>query len=83
MITRIVKSVMDLNKYEFFGLLDDKEIKPEDVYANATRIYDYMGELFGEDCNDSILREQIFEWWVESTGEKYDDIYNRWLHSHK
>lgn len=74
-------TVYDLSQTEFFEELDDMEINPEDVFKNAPRIYEYMAELFGEECDDSILREQIFQWWSESTELPYSMIYDEWLKS--
>lgn len=52
-----------------------------DVFANAERIYERLTELFGTDCNDSVLREWAFQWWSDQTGNDYDTIYDKWLAS--
>jgi hypothetical protein len=52
---------------------------PEAVFDNAKYIYPFLGNLFGEPCNDSVLREWAFQWSSEQTGGSYDEIYNRWL----
>jgi hypothetical protein len=56
-----------------------KRTTTKQVFDNAPRIYDYMAEVFGTDCNDSVMREWAFQWWAEQTGEAYDVIYYRWL----
>jgi len=72
-------SVYDISQKQFFQELDDMGVDPEDVFKNAPRIYKYMTELFGEECDDSILREQIFQWWSESTKLPHSMIYDHWL----
>jgi hypothetical protein len=68
----------ELNDEQFKATLADRTT-PDQVFANAPRIYEYMGELFGTNCGDSVLREWSFQWWSDKTGKSYDTIYERWL----
>lgn len=52
---------------------------PQGIFVNAGRIYDFLSELFRQDCNDSLLREWAFQWYSARTGDDYDNIYNKWL----
>lgn len=52
---------------------------PAQLLAQAPRVYEYLGELFGTDCNDSVLREWSFQWWADQTGQDYEVIYSAWL----
>lgn len=71
-------SVYDMNREQFLDALAVKTTARE-VFADAPRIYEFLTTLFGEDCNDSVLREWAFQWYCEVTGDEYDSIYNRWL----
>lgn len=72
------QNVLDLNAQEFRDELA-KRTTAFDIFDNAPRIYDYMTDIFGQNCGDSVLREWAFEWYTEETGENYDSIYNKWL----
>lgn len=56
---------------------------PVQVIGNAGRIYDYLTELFGTNCADSVLREWAFQWWADQTGHNYTAIYSHWLNTAK
>lgn len=64
---------------EEFKMAMDALVIESDVWSNTHRIYDYLTEVFGTDCNDSILREWTFEWWSAKTNKDYSVIYNKWL----
>lgn len=71
-------NVYTLNRNQFLGLLEQKAT-PLDIYLNAPRIYDYMAEIFNQNCVDNTLREWAFQWYCERTGEDYNAIYEEWL----
>lgn len=56
-----------------------KVTTPEFIFEHAADVYETMGLLLGQDCQDSLLREWAFEWSSEGTGRAYDEIYDRWL----
>lgn len=69
-----------MNETQFKTALAERTT-PQAIFENAPRIYDYMTELFGTNCGDSVLREWAFQWWTETAG--YDVIYNKWLSGSK
>lgn len=71
-------SVYDMHREQFIDELS-KRTSPGEVFANAHNIYDFMGAIFGENCEDSLLREWAFQWYCEKTGEDYSKIYDKWL----
>ena len=56
-------------------------VKPEEIYNNAHRIYDFMEEVFGESAGDSLMREWAFQLWAETSGNDYSVIYDKWMES--
>lgn len=76
------QSVYSMSDAEFKAALNEKT-SPATVFQNAGRIYNFLTEIFSEDCTDSILREWAFEWYSEKNGGNYsyEDIYSKWLES--
>ncbi len=70
--------VFDMDEGRFKAELTERTT-PEVVFSNAKDIYPFLTNLFGENCNDSVLREWAFQWYSEQTGDSYENIYNRWL----
>lgn len=52
-------------------------LDPQDVLANAHRIYDFMTEQGIP--QDSYTREMAFEKAAEATGIDYNTIYDAWM----
>lgn len=71
-------SVFDMDEGTFKEALAEKTTS-ELIFLNASSIYEFLSVLFGENCNDSVLREWAFQWYSEQTGDSYDNIYNKWL----
>lgn len=68
----------EMSSAEFKAALE-KKTTPAAVFKNARRIYDYLAEIFGQECMDSVLREWAFEWWSEKKKKDYRVIYKKWL----
>lgn len=52
---------------------------PKELYYNVPRIYAYLGEIFKEDCTDSLKREWAFQWLADNSSKSYKEIHDRWL----
>lgn len=72
--------VFELHEAEFKQELA-KRTNTGSVLKNVGRIYEYLGELFGQNCDDSVLREWTFQWYSVETDQPYDVIYHRWLNA--
>lgn len=70
--------VYSMSEEQFIAELE-KRTTPELIFENAPVIYQYLSDIFNQDCNDSLLREWAFGWWSEKTGKDYNVIYSRWL----
>lgn len=70
--------VMNMEHTQFKAELA-KRTTPEKLLENANCIYDYLTEIFEQDCRDSLLREWSFQWWSDTTKEDYKVIYNKWM----
>lgn len=73
-----VKDVYEMDEKEFKSELT-RRTTPCDVYANASNIYEFLRQVFRQNCYDSLLREWSFQWVTEKTGLDYDEIYKKWL----
>lgn len=71
-------NVMDMDREQFLDELAARTTADE-VFNNAPDIYDFLTNLFKQDCMDSLLREWSFGWWSEVNNRPYSEIYNRWL----
>lgn len=69
--------------HETFKATLAKRTTTDQLFENAPRVYDYLTELFGRNCADSVLREWSFQWWTDQTGKDYETIYQRWFHETK
>lgn len=74
----IERDVYELSRDEFRAALT-AVTTPERIYDRAPSIYETMSEIFGQNCNDSVLREWAFEWATDALGRPYEDIHDRWM----
>lgn len=75
---QVTPDVFSLNSEGFKTLLSERTT-PEKVFKNAPGIYNYMRDIFHQNCDDSLLREWAFQWACEGLNINYQVIYDRWL----
>jgi len=77
--TTVPTDVLKMREYQFKDALVQLT-KPQLVFDNAHRIYDYLVELFETPmASDSVLREWAFQYASENLAISYDDIYDKWI----
>lgn len=74
----MTKDIYEMKEYEFKDALT-QVTTPQLVLDNAHRIYEYMGEIFNQRADDSLLREWAFQYATENLNIDYDIIYDKWV----
>lgn len=73
-----MKDVYEMGAEEFKAALEESTT-PEDVWNHSSDIYEYLSDVTGQNCFDSVLREWAFEWSCDKLDRPYEDIYNKWM----